>query len=75
MLVGLTLKQLGHFFQNVILLFNIFTIDIIICMELVQYNGYFFSTVSDTDALVLWNQDISSHSAEYAALGFKLLKD
>ena len=36
-----------------------------------RYNEYLVSTV-DTDGLVLQNQDISSHSAEYAPMHFQL---
>ena len=41
------------------------------CVKLVQYNGYSISTV-DTDGLVLKHQGISSYSAEYAPMHFKL---
>ena len=36
-------------------------------MKLVQYNGCLISIV-DADALVLYHQGISSHSADYAPM-------
>ena len=40
-------------------------------MKLAQYNGYSISTV-DTDDLVLQHQGISSYSAQYAVMRFKV---
>ena len=42
-------------------------------MKLVQYNGCLVSIV-DTDGLVLWQQRISSHSADYAPMRFLVFK-
>ena len=50
-------KQLGFFFQNVILSSNI------IFYHFGPINEYSVSTVG-TDGLVPWHQDISNHSAE-----------
>ena len=70
----LTLKWLGHFFQNVIsfsdavhLMCNIFY------MKLVLYNESLVSTVA-TDALVLKHQGINSLSADYAPMRFPVFK-
>ena len=70
----LTLKWLGHFFQNVIsfsdavhLMCNIFY------MKLVLYNESLVSIVA-TDALVLKHQGINSHSADYAPMRFPVFK-
>ena len=41
-------------------------------MKLAQYNGYLVSTI-DTDDLVLQHQGISSYSADYASMCFRLL--
>ena len=41
-------------------------------MKLVQYNEHLVS-IMDTDGLVLWNQGISSYSAENAPMYFQLL--
>ena len=42
-------------------------------MELAQYNEYFIS-IMGIDDLVLENQGISSHSADYTPIRFQLLK-
>ena len=42
-------------------------------MKPVQYNECLISTV-DTDGLVLQHQGISSHSADYAPIGFLMFK-
>ena len=42
-------------------------------VKLAQYNECLVSIV-DTDGLVLWHQDISSHSADYTPMRFPMFK-
>ena len=67
-----TFKQLGHFFQNVILIsyvvHNEFDIFVWILGSIIDTK---FSS-GDTDGLVLQHQDISSHSADYAPTLFHM---
>ena len=51
----------------------LFTINVILLYEIVQYDECLFSIVG-TDGLVLLHQDISSHSADYTPMRFPVFE-
>ena len=69
----LTLKWLGHLFQNVISFLMLFTLCAIVLYETGPINECLISIV-DTDGLVPKHQGISSHSVDYAPMRFPVFK-